>query len=695
MARKRKKSTAAPAPEPRASSSKLFAAAWRSYAVVALFAGCVQAYQLTALADDPSVSGPIIDGREYHLQAQALAADRPMPARPHFQSPLFPWALSLVYRIAGPAPYHGLFLQALLAVGIALVVLSIARRFLDPHLALVAGLGASLYGPLLFFSGQLIPAPLATFTALGALALAVRTPGAGSLLAHGLLGLVLGVAIAARGNVAPFALWLAYRPFGALPARRAWPRAAALCLGVGLGLLPVGLSNLERSGELSFATSNLGVNLWVGNNPDIAASTAARPGHRWQRILTMPRRHGVFDPHEQSAYYRRAVIDWAREHPGQLARGLLIKSSDLLAGREIPRNLNLHGDLGNTALCSVSMGENVLLYPFGLVLPLALLGLVAFGVRRVALPWRPTGPRAAALRELFWFVCLNGAGIVLFFPTSRYRLALALALLPVAVLGVRYLVQYARRQRPFELAPVLVAAAALLWANLTPTFTGPDTSDEGGLQLAWAHISAGRISEAVEVLEEEVEARPAEADAWRTLAEARGRLGDQRGAKRALQRCVKLAPGFAHALQHLGAILNAEREHAEARRVLERCVAADPGHPLAWGDLARAQIGLEDWSAAARSAARAVELSPLNGDAWLYLGLARRRLGDPGGALPALEKAVELRPDQPRPRNQLARCLLALGRDAEAREVLERAARRWPRYEQFHRLLERIATDQP
>ena len=458
------------------------------YALVACVALGIQAVQIAFLWNDPAVQGPIIDGRDYHQEAVRIVAGAPAPHAPHFQSPLLPWALSVTYRILGTRPENNLFLQAVLVASIALLVLAIGRRFLSPRAALAAGLAATCYGPLLFFASQIIPSSIETATVLLVVLLSLAVRGSDGTLAHVGLGLACGLAVAARGTVAPVVVWLALRPWRHLSPAIAASRTAALFAGVFLGVLPVAVSNALRSGEFLFATTNLGNNLWLGNNPDIVEATGWRPGWQWDYFLSEPARHGALTPIESSDWHRNDAIAWALSNPLDWIRGVGIKLSDVFNGTEIPRNMDPYGDLGRTPLTSVLLWNHGIRFPFGLVLPLAATGL--------AVHWRGPDDRSRVVRTIALFVLLNVIGLVLFFSCGRYRLGYTVAILPLAVSGGVALAGMIRRRIPPAWPAILVGAVVALASNLLPPFTGPDLRDEGPLHEAMAYDSAGRIDEA-------------------------------------------------------------------------------------------------------------------------------------------------------------------------------------------------------
>lgn len=657
---------------------------WEQHLVVGLLALIVQAVQYRLLADDPSVTGPIIDGREYHAEAMRIAQSGAAPPLPHWQSPLFAWLLALVYRVVDARPAVGLIAQALCAVAIGQALLVVARAVLPPRAVIAVGVAAALYGPLLFFASQLIAAPLDAALALLALAVAVRTSAASAPWVHLAQGAALGLAVAARGTVAPFGLFLAWRIYQAratiaLPGLAA--RAGALGAGVLAAMLPVGLSTLERYGRFSLATANAGVNLFVGNNSDVAATTAIRPGWRWDDLAFEPARHGVFEPFAQSAFFTDRAVAWALHHPYAFARALAMKLLDVFNGAEVARNLDPYGALGRTVVTGAMLWQHGLRFPFGLVLPLAVVGAWS-GLREAA----ADEPRRRAWQTIVAFVGLNALGIALFFPSGRYRLGLALALLVPAVEGARVLARW-WSARAVDRRVAAAGLALLLAANLVPPMTGPDLRDEAPLQIGWAHLSAGRVADAVRVLTAESGRRPDDADVWRTLGEAKDRAGDQAGAIEALERAVQLAPRSAHARHHLGALLFTTGRAAEARAQLESAVRLWPAHPLAWIDLAGACLDSNDPEAARRAGDQAVRINPNGGYGWYYRGLARQRMGDAPGAVGDLARAARLLPTAADVGLAYVEAIDAGGRRAEALEALRDLLRRAPRNRRARALL--------
>ena len=484
---------------------------WKQIAAVVVI---VQIIQIALLWNDLSVTGPIIDSYDFHSEASRIALGRVPLHQPYFQSPLLPWLLSIVYRILGTSPRNSLFLQAILTVVIAWEVYALARRVLSPKAAVLAGCSVAFYGPLLFFDAQITSAPLDVVTALGMLVLATRLDARSSLRDHAILGVVAGFAIAARGTIAPFALFVALWPL--LLNRPRWKEGlrptAVIAGGLVLGLLPVAFANWERSGHFVFTTANVGLNLWIGNNPDIAATTALRPGHAWEHLLFEPARNGALGLFEQSVYLRNKALAWMVHNPVEALKNFALKLGDNFNGLEIPRNLDTYGVLGRTSVTAALLWEiPYFRFPFGLVLPLATLGLAA----RWKDPTRATQTRLTAA-----MVLLNALGIILFFPCGRYRLAIDIALIVPAVDGALLTWESARHRSLAFRAPILIGVVAVAaWANLAPPFTGPRLAGELRYQRVLTEVAAERWSMADTELKRLIDDNPDNADAWRLLGQ--------------------------------------------------------------------------------------------------------------------------------------------------------------------------------
>ena len=521
---------------------------------------------------------PVVDAASYLNQAAAPAAGASPPARPFWQPPLYPYLLAGLLRATGGNVTAVRLLQGLCGAAVTVLVYRLARAAASRPTAVAAAVAAMLYGPLLFFNSRLLPTGPAV--ALGLLTLwrwrrLDRRPSA----RRGLLaGLSAGVTALAVANIlALVPVMLAGLLVRAVRARRAAPHAraaGALVAGVLLVVLPVTIRNRAVAGQWVLVSTNAGINLYLGNNPDLDRTLAARPGIDWERLAAIPYRAGARNEAEADRLFRARVLGYAARQPAAFAAGLWRKAGWALNAREMPRNVDVYAFRRHAPLLRPLVWRaGGFAFPLGLVLPLALWGAVA-AARRRALPWTDAA-----------YALVYSASVVLFFPASRYLAPVVPVLLIGAAGGAADLRALRGRERAVGL--LAVAAAAVL-VNL-PTAMPTDTIDYAAELHLFTGVglqTRGRPAEAVEQYEAALALDPRSADAHRYLATALRALGDRAGQMQHLRRAVALRPDHDPALQDLAVALYRQGRVADAVALLRRVLALNPDNRNAMKNLA-------------------------------------------------------------------------------------------------------------
>jgi tetratricopeptide (TPR) repeat protein len=237
----------------------------------------------------------------------------------------------------------------------------------------------------------------------------------------------------------------------------------------------------------------------------------------------------------------------------------------LLAGTETLRNQEIYPARAWSPVLRVLLWKVPgLAFPFGLLLPLAVIGL--------GVAWRQAPALAAA-------VILLGLTVTAFFVTARYRAPLVPLLVLFAAAGVRWAaVEASPRARRGAGA---VALGAYLLANLgqgpMPHRMNPDA--EQGL-AHWLERE-GRGPEALALYERLAREAPGSFDAWYGVAQLATTLGRRAEAERALALIRGLEPEFVDtALLLARAALDAGCG-TEADTFARRAIALDPRSDLA------------------------------------------------------------------------------------------------------------------
>lgn len=179
----------------------------------------------------------------------------------------YPFFLSVLFRVTGPSVIAGLMVNALLSVGMVLLVYALTLQIWRRRaVALAAGLAYTLLPSGIEWNAALGSEELFTFLLLLALWLYVRsTP---TLVA----GVLLGLACDVRPIPLLFPLCvLAYERFIARRSTmQAFRQSSLLFAGMLLGIAPVTIRNALVMHHFIPISTNGGVNLWQGTHSDSA-----------------------------------------------------------------------------------------------------------------------------------------------------------------------------------------------------------------------------------------------------------------------------------------------------------------------------------------------------------------------------------------------------------------------------------------
>ncbi len=497
----------------------------------------------------------VLDSATYHK-----IATEGDPRDPYWQPPLYPWMLRAVYALTGPSPLAARLVQAAVgAVGVLLLVL-LVRIWARDRWALIAGLAAALYGPLIYFDAELLPSSIAT-TLLLAYLLAIarpwsklswlRAPAAGTLL--GALGLLLpSMGLMALASLA----WL-WR-------REGWRPVAAIALIAALPVLGVAARNAQREPELVLVSWNAGANLWIGNSQGYPETVGIRPGTRWSQLLSRPRcEAGARTRAAESSWFAKETRREIGVAPGRWLVTLARKGAGVLSGREIGRNRDPYASRGESWVLALLMWRPG--FPFALLAFAAAAGLSA--------AWRskrlPTLLLLAALGILL-------VGIV-FFPTARYRAPALPLLIGLAAIGLPH-------ARLRDLPAGLAALALACVPSGIPEVPAWETAYEIGVDLA----GKGDHREALAWFDEGLSGAPEGEGADIHLARglALSRLGREGAATKAYEAAVAMDPSVDVAWLALSSQARRARDLPRATLLNERAIEADPCNPRHRANLA-------------------------------------------------------------------------------------------------------------
>ena len=628
---------------------------WIGLGMLAAAALTLRLVYLLQADDSPLFFHPIVDARTYVRAALHLAEGQWLgPPQPFWQPPLYPYFLAGSFALFGENYHLPRLVQALSGTAVCLLVFHLGRRAFSPAAGWIAAGAAALYGPFLYFEGELLPASLAVF--LNALALttllwAAAGRATGRWLAAGLL---LGLAALNVPSVLLFVpaalLWARLR------ARASLPALGLLVLGIALAVAPVTLRNRLVGGEWVPISHNAGINFYIGNNPDSDDTTRIRPGRGWQELTGMPEREaGITGKGASSRYFFGRSWDYLAADP--VAYGLLQlrKLHQFWRGDEIPRNLDPYFARSRSWLLQGLLWIRGLAFPFGLVGPLALTGLILY--------LRSPQARSPAADLLLLFAAAYMLAVVLFFVTGRYRLPVV----PVLLLFAGYGITRVRGFRGRQLA-LGIALPAVLVLALNTGLPAMDTegSSQEHLYLASAYAEQGLLANALRHYDEALEREPDHEIALHDAGAALARRGDVRRAAETWERLVDRYPDRSDVRLRLAAMTQDTGDHARAVRHFERLAAEEPERAVFHARLARSRAHLGDLEGAAADYRRALELDP--GALSLHRQLARLEIqrGNADAARPHVRELERQAGDDADARREVEELHRLLGEADEA-----------------------------
>jgi 4-amino-4-deoxy-L-arabinose transferase-like glycosyltransferase len=352
------------------------------------------------------------DAREYHALATGLVEtghySKPDGSPTAFWPPGYPLFLALVYMILGPSVMAARVIQALIGAATCPLIYLVGVRLVGRKPAMLAAIIAAGYPLFVYTSGTLYPVTLLTFlwsailylcfravegsaSGFGATA---RTHSAGGRKCAAAAGLLAGYLALVTPSALPAlllaALWLIWagsrgpEPIGdareeriiretarqtgsasGRTTRSAW-RGAQLAL---LFLLPLGVivgawavRNSQALGSPVLGSTNGGYNFWLGNHPQVTATTGNRLTPEMQvEQGTLFARHR--NEVERDRAFLQKGLDYIHADQGRFVRLSLEKAINLWRLYPRPKTADRPGLSGEALLSLLSYGA---LLPFAL-----------------------------------------------------------------------------------------------------------------------------------------------------------------------------------------------------------------------------------------------------------------------------------------------------------------------------------------
>lgn len=657
----------------------------RPFAALLLLGSAVHAAYLAWAPHDPTFYSPLVDAQTYREQALGFAAGAPLSTEPYWQPPFFPWMLGWIYRLFGSAPWPTQIV--LMGIGLAtlLLTVAVARRHFGARVALVAGVVLAFHAPFLFFSHQLLPAGVAGFFVVAAIWLLwprdenrrahAKAEVLGSVLRWPLGGVAIGLGSITVPHTAVLSLPIVA---GAVYAGRVGRgagyvvrRGVAMLLGLAAPLMPVVWHNYQVAGVWPLISTNGGLNLYLGNNPEWRRTVAVRPGDEWVALTRLPYLDGLRDPVACNRFFYARALAYMTGDPAAFLSSWIEKFLSAFQAKEWPRNVDVYTQARFNPVLTALLNEKAGL-PMGVLWPLAGFGALRFFRR----PMRSRKRSAVLLLALA--VGLYLLTISLFFVTSRYRIPAIPLICILAASGfvdVFHILRAIRRRHVSgwtltEIGTTLILIAMLAyWPVRCPT-EGVSFEAEMNAALASQAFRRGEFPQAIDRLTQAIEEHPGYDEARATLFNLYLMRGDRTAAHAVAAPLLERSTRGFHG--HLAAadLALLDGQYVAAVEDLRAAIALLPSHPVPYVKLGDARRSLGQFEEAINAYRRATGLDPLDGAPYSRLADLYQRRADFAAAIAALKNGLKRWPSDRRMAYELA-VLLTSCPDARFRDPRE------------------------
>jgi 4-amino-4-deoxy-L-arabinose transferase-like glycosyltransferase len=524
------------------------------------------------------------DAETYDQWARQIAAGDWIGKEVFQQAPLYPYFLGLIYAIFGTDALVLRLCQAVIgALSCVLLADATRRLFKRPGVGLAAGILAALYAPAIFFDVLIQKSVLDMLFMSLCLWLISRLAEVPRLRTWFGLGLAMGGLTLTRENailMLPVLLIWALLHFRKAGVKR-WGWAGLMLAGFLAVTLPVGLRNLAVGGEFVPTTAQLGLCLWIGNNPQADGTYQALiPGHGVARYeprdaqqLAEQAAGRALSPAQVSQFFVSQAVHYAKSQPLEWLKLEAMKFALFLNTMELVDTESLESYAERSSLLRVLYR----LFNFGVLAPLAVLGL-----------WL-TWSRRRDMWVLYMLMLAYVASAVLFFIIARYRYPLAILMIPFAatvfVAPWRVFAGRAKRQIVVGVLLFMIAVVFCNWPMAIRAEAAGVTENNVGAILE----EQGRLDEAVAQYRHAIKRQPKFYGAHVNLARALYMVGNPVESQAEFNTANSIRLDQARALVQLGQELEARGMWRKAMQQYTLALNVQRDQPDALAALSRLQ----------------------------------------------------------------------------------------------------------
>ena len=381
-----------------------------------------------------------------------------------WRSPAFLYLEHAIFNIfAHSWPMLRIFVFVLGSINLILIYL-LAKKIFNVAVARIASLIALLYMPFIIYEGNLYESPFCIFFGLIFFLTVLGAFTKPSKLLWFLSGISWAMATLLRHHFFLFGMvviiYLLIDFFKDKNNKVIIAYIVCMVLGLFIIISPITLRNMIVGKDFVLIGYAEGVSFWHGNNPDFDKLSFMVGRFGWEQQMQMPYQElkpgRLLKASEIEHFFFRKAIQFIREHPFQWLALMGKKTAIFFSGYEAMDDSYMYVYRAYSPMVRMLLGERGMFYPFGIVCPLAIIGIIL-------------SARINRKSSLLTIMMLSAAFLdILIAVRSRYRMSAV----PFFIIAAAYTLWWwyenmkGRRQRKILLASIVSFVILVFLCNI-------------------------------------------------------------------------------------------------------------------------------------------------------------------------------------------------------------------------------------
>jgi Tfp pilus assembly protein PilF/4-amino-4-deoxy-L-arabinose transferase-like glycosyltransferase len=399
-------------------------------------------------SSDPGFTALMVDEKWHWLWAGEILDNSFWGEGAWFRGPLYPYFLALLRWLTDDSIFWAKAFQLLLSGTTCFFTVRLSEFLFGKRAGIIAGIFYTFYGTLFFYDSMFLVEALFWPLCIWGVHRLVVYAESERWQSWGLTGVIFGLAALTRPNILLVAsilcLWMVWKFRGSVTLYAKLRRPFVFGLALVLTILPVTIRNYMVTGEFILISSQGGVNFYIGNNPVANGLSMVMPEVQldesvaWDQFIpttnaAAEREAGkTLRDAEVSDFWTKKTLDWISRNPSDFLSLTARKCAYLVSGFENSDNGDIYFHRAKSRIYSALLWDAGIYMPWGLLLPLTVLGLaLTWQVRKQVIP-------------VYLFMIAYIPTVVLFLVTARHRMVLVPLMIVVSAGGLGRLLEICR-----------------------------------------------------------------------------------------------------------------------------------------------------------------------------------------------------------------------------------------------------------